>query len=193
MKIYIRLLPIFCFTTMFWSCDPAHTPKPKGYFRIEMPKREYVRWTDPQCPFSFEIPVYAEITSYRDSINEPCWKYVRFPYFNAEVFLSYKPVEGNLAAYIEDTRTLVYKHSVKASSIDETFIRSRNSNAQGIIYDIGGSAASSLQFFVTDSTSHFIRGALYFNAAPQPDSLKPVIEFLREDLMHLAGSTDWNP
>lgn len=156
-----------------------------------MPEREYVKWSDGQCPFSFEIPAYAEVTSYRDSLTEPCWKYVRFPAFNAEVFLSYKSIEGNLAAYIEDTRALVYKHSVKASSIDETFIRSRSSNAQGIIYDIGGSAASSLQFFVTDSTSHFIRGALYFNAAPQPDSLKPVIEFLREDIIHLAGSTSW--
>jgi gliding motility-associated lipoprotein GldD len=191
MKAFKQHFVILLLFTFMLSCGSDYTPKPKAYFRIEFPERQYNQWADEKCPFAFEIPEYSVMISYRDSAAEPCWKYLRFPRFNAELFISYKTVENNLNKYLEDTRMLVYKHAVKADAIDEVLVQVPANNIYGIFYDIGGSAASSMQFFVTDSTDHFIRGALYFNAPPQPDSLAPVVDFLREDIMHLIKTTKW--
>jgi len=189
--IIFTLIMVFA-VTLFSSCESDYTPKPKGYFRIELPEKEYTQWNDRKCPFQFEVPVYSAMVAYRDSISEPCWKYLRMPGFNAELFLSYKSVDGNLLSFIEDTRQLAYKHAVKADAIDEVFVQVPSQKVYGIVYDIGGSAASSIQFFITDSTNHFLRGALYFNARPQPDSLAPVIKFVRSDVMQLIKTTKWN-
>jgi gliding motility-associated lipoprotein GldD len=191
-KEIIFVLIILVGMILFSSCESDYTPKPKGYFRIELPEKEYKLWEDASCPYQFEIPIYSSMAAYRDSVNEPCWKYLRMGKFNAELFLSYKSVDDNLLSFIEDTRQLVYKHAVKADAIDEVFVQVPTENVYGIVYDIGGSAASSVQFFITDSTEHFIRGALYFNAPPQPDSLAPVIEFVRSDVMQLIKTTKWN-
>jgi gliding motility-associated lipoprotein GldD len=172
------------------GCDESYTPKPKGYFRIELPEKQYSGYEPQGCDYSFELPAYAAVAPYNDSVAEPCWKYIRFPRYKAEIFLSYKKVDNNVATYIEDAHTLAFKHSVKADIIDETLIETPN-RVYGIIYDIGGNAASPLQFYVTDSTRHFIRGALYFNHPPQPDSLEPVVNFLREDVIRLVSTTMW--
>lgn len=170
-----------------YSCDESYTPRPKGYFRIELPEKKYSVYQSTDCPYSFDLPTYAQVINYQDSVAQPCWKYIRFPQFNAEIFLSYRKVENNIGKFIEDARTLAYKHTVKAESIDETYLETAN-GVHGMIYDIGGNAASSVQFYATDSTKHFIRGALYFNVAPQPDSLAPVIQFLREDIARMMSS-----
>lgn len=180
----ILLLPSFMIILLLFSCNDVSTPKPKGYFRIDLPEKNYKVYNDANCPFQFDLPAYAEMVSYHDSIAQPCWKYIRYPKFNAEIFLSYKEVSNNINIYLEDARTLAYKHTVKANAIDETLVTTKN-GVSGMIYDIGGNAASSVQFYATDSTKHFLRGALYFNVAPQPDSLAPVIKFLREDVVRL--------
>jgi len=182
---FLNTLPYFLLVVSalsISSCDPVPTPKPKGYFRIDLPEKKYHTHTDAVCPFEFDLPDYAVVANYHDSVAQPCWKYIRFPNFNGEVFLSYKKVNGDLSTFIEDSRNLAYKHTVKASAIDETIVQTP-SGVSGIIYDIGGNAASAVQFYATDSTNNFIRGALYFNTAPQPDSLAPVIQFLREDII----------
>ena len=173
------------------SCSDAPTPKPKGYFRIALPEKTYAQYDGAPCPYSFAIPKYASVVPYKDSVAEPCWKYVRFTQFNCEVFLSYKRINGDLTKLLEDSRTLVYKHTLKAESIEETSYLVPGKKF-GVLYDIGGNAASPLQFFITDSTNHFLRGALYFNNAPQPDSLAPVIQFLRPDLIRLMESVEWS-
>jgi gliding motility-associated lipoprotein GldD len=172
------------------SCSETHTPKPRGYFRISFPEKTYSDYTPEKCPYSFELPDYSMVASYSDSITEPCWKYLRFPAFNAEIFLSYKKVDRNVSHFIEDARTLAFKHSVKADIIDETLVETPN-QVYGLIYDIGGSAASSVQFYATDSVNHFLRGALYFNHTTQPDSLAPVIQFLRQDVVRLMTTLRW--
>jgi len=179
-------LLLFCLLALT-SCSENPTPKPKGYFRIDLPEKKYTMYQSPACPFQFEIPDYAVVENYRDSLAQPCWKYIQYPRFNAEIFLSYKEVDNNISTFLEDAHTLAYKHTVKAESIDETLIGTNN-GVSGIIYDIGGNAASSVQFYATDSTKHFIRGALYFNVSPQPDSLAPVIQFLREDIVRMITS-----
>lgn len=172
------------------SCDETYTPKPKGYFRIDLPERKYVTYQPQGCPYEFELPAYATPVAYHDSLKEPCWKYLRFLKLNGEIFLSYNPVKGDVSSLAEGARTLAYKHTVKANAIDETIVEVPG-KLYGVIYDIGGNAASSIQFYATDSTRHFLRGALYFNVPPQPDSLAPVIKFLRKDIEHLITTIKW--
>jgi gliding motility-associated lipoprotein GldD len=172
------------------SCTPDYFPKPRGYFRIDLPEKEY-RLFDPEaCPFSFEVPVYSETAPDSNRLAEPCWWYVHFPRFSGSLYLSYKPVKDNVFDYIEDSYELVYKHTVKADEIGERRIATQN-GAYGLLYVIGGNAASSLQFYVTDSVHHFLRGALYFNVLPNSDSIAPVAEFLKEDVLHLIGTLRW--
>ncbi len=185
-----NFLFVVFFTTVFTSCSQNQTPKPKGYFRIDLPEKKYTLYQNENCPFQFDLPVYAEVVNYRDSMAQPCWKYIRYPRFNAEIFLSYKSVNNNIDVYLEDTRTLAYKHTVKADAIDETLVTTKHGVA-GMIYDIGGNAASSVQFYATDSVHHFLRGALYFNVTPQPDSLAPVIKFLREDIVRIMSTLEF--
>jgi len=187
---YISIFAVSCIFLSALSCTQTYTPHPKGYFRIELPEKKYQVYDGGECPYKFEIPSYAVVENYQHHQVEPCWKYIRFPQFNGEIFFSYKKVENNVGVYVEDARTLAYKHTVKAESIDETVLEVPG-KLYGVIYDIGGNAASSVQFFVTDSTNHFLRGALYFNVAPQPDSLAPVIEFLRKDIERLMMSVEW--
>lgn len=178
------------FITLFVSCDKAYAPKPQGYFRIEFPEKKYKPFSPEDCPFSFEIPQYAEMVRDTNRLAEPCWYYIKFPRYNGEIFLSHKQISGNLNRYIEDAYTLAYKHSVRADEINEKRIRN-NDGTFALIYEIGGNAASSVQFFVTDSTRNFIRGALYFNVLPNNDSLKPVIAFLNRDIQHLIRTIEW--
>ncbi|MBL7916008.1 MAG: gliding motility lipoprotein GldD [Bacteroidia bacterium] len=175
----------------FSGCDEStYTPKPKGYFRIDLPEKKYRIHAPQNCPFEFEIPDYSVMMNYKDSVKEPCWNYLNFPTLNGEIFLSYVPVQNDLQVLTENSRTLAYKHTVKADAINEAIVET-NTGVYGIIYDIGGNAASSVQFYATDSTKHFIRGALYFNVAPQPDSLAPVIRFLRRDIEHMLSTIRW--
>lgn len=186
----IQLFSIFLMLLFFTACDPPSVPKPRGYFRIDVPEKNYSEFNPSTCPFSFQIPEYAIVVYDTNRLAEPCWMYLRFPKFNAEVFLSYKPVNNNLNKLVEDARTMVYKHTVKADAINEKRF-STPYNASGVYYEIGGNAASSIQFYVTDSSRHYLRGALYFNAAPNKDSLQPVVTFLKDDVVRLINTLQW--
>lgn len=171
------------------SCDRSYTPKPAGFVRIETPEKAY-RLYDKQAQYSFEIPVYAEIQE-NARAGETGWVNLVVPQINSTLHLSYKAVNGNLVDYITDSRTLAYKHTVKADGIEETPFINPRERQYGMIYDLSGDVASAVQFFITDSTTHFLRGSLYFSCPPNRDSLRPVIEFMREDIMHLIQTTHW--
>lgn len=173
------------------SCGgDEYTPKPQGYFRIDLPKKEY-KLFEPSCPFSFEIPTYAEVKPDANNPSEPCWFDLNFNKLNASVYLSYKAVDNNINQYLEDSRTLAFKHTVKANDIDQKIISVPNKKVYGLIYSIEGNAASAYQFHLTDSTSHFIRGSLYFNNIPNQDSIQPVLDFVKEDIIQLIESFEW--
>ncbi len=173
------------------ACKRYYTPKPVGYFRISFPEKKY-QSCNSNCPFSFEHPVYSTVRIDSSPNAGDCWFNLIFPSFNATLHLSYKPVKNNLPEYIEDSRTFVYKHAIKADAIDEKRISIPEKKIYGIYYAIEGNAASSTQFFITDSTRHFLRGALYFNQQPNVDSLLPVIEFIRQDVLHLVNTARWS-
>lgn len=177
------------------GCEANYTPKPKGYYRIDFPEKSYSTFTSLDCPFSFEIPTYAIVikdTVYTEGVPEsPCWLNIGFPDFNGQIHLSYKDLKHNrLADVLEDMHKLTSKHIPKANSITETPIQTRN-NVSGLLYEVGGDAASAIQFYLTDSSRHFIRCALYFYSPPNADSIEPVVEFVREDILHMIDTWRW--
>lgn len=178
------------------ACQQTFTPKPRGYFEIPLPKKEYKVFDEPGYPYTFEYPAYGKIvkdTVFFDAKPEnPYWINLEFPGFNSKIYLSYKTIGGSnsIEQLVNDAFRLTYKHTYKAEFINERSIETPN-NVFGLFYDVGGNAASAKQFFATDSTRHFLRGALYFYAAPNADSLAPVIQFLQEDMEHLAGTLKW--
>ncbi len=172
------------------ACQRSYTPKPRGFLRIDFPAKEYVLF-DSVCPYTFEYPSYGKIVPDTDYMTEPCWINIDFPDFDGIIHISYKEVNQNLNDFIEDSRALTYKHTIKADAIKETVYSNPELEVHGILYDIKGNAASSIQFYLTDSNAHFLRGSLYFNVQPDKDSLAPVISFFREDIIHLMESFAW--
>jgi len=190
---YIVLILMSCVLTLS-SCDDDDeiiAPKPKAYFRITLPEKTYKKY-DTICPYTFEFPSYAKAIIDKDANSEPCWLNLEFPAFKSTLHLSYKSItKNNFKAILDDTYTLASKHQVKASGIKEQLIKRDSSKVYGLIYDIQGNAASSFQFFITDSTNHFMRGALYFNAVPNTDSIAPVVEFIKKDIYHFINTFEW--
>ncbi|MFI5151431.1 MAG: gliding motility lipoprotein GldD [Bacteroidia bacterium] len=174
------------------SCggDSEFSPKPKGYFRIDLPEKSY-RLYDKECPFTFEYPKYGYIEEDKERLAEPCWLNYRFPRFGATLHLSYKALSGNADNYIKDSWDLAQKHIAKASAMDNMEIGNKMDRVFGLVFNIEGNAASPLQFYLTDSIHHFIRGALYFNAVPNKDSIAPVFAFIREDIQHMITTFRW--
>ncbi len=190
MKTYFAILLIFSSLLGGISCQETYTPKPRGYFRVEFPKKEY-RTFDSIYPFRFDLPVYAKVLPDNEKGADADWLNIVYPTFNARIHMSYKPIKGNFADFEEDTRKLAYKHTVKADAIDEKIWNNEKQKVYGILYDIRGNTASSIQFYLTDSTQHFLRGALYFNLKPNKDSIAPSLEFIRSDIDRMIESFQW--
>jgi gliding motility-associated lipoprotein GldD len=179
-----------------FSCNSEYTPKPRGYFKIQLPKKEYRNFDQQGYPYTFEYPVYGTII--KDSLffdkhpENPYWINIDFPEFNARVHLSYKEIGPNkIDSLVNDAFTMSYKqHTYKASAIQPQEFSTPNGSS-GVYFTLKGNAATGNQFFITDSTRHFLRGALYFAATPNSDSLQPVNEFFKADLMHLINTLKW--
>ena len=189
----MKLNNVLQFATLFIlliliSCHGDYYPKPRGYFRIDLPEKEYRKF-DTTYPYTFEYPVYAKINPH---FKEPYWINIVFPQFRGTLHVSYKPVDNNLNKYLEDTRTMVMKHIPKANSIENKEYVDKARRVFGLTYDISGTgAASPFQFYLTDSTRNFVRGALYFKVVPNNDSLAPVIDFLEQDIQHMIETFRW--
>lgn len=178
------------------GCEEVHTPKPKSYFRIDLPEKAYREYTPSDCPFRFQYPNYAEVirdTLFFDKPTEnPCWMNIDFKELGGKIHISYKEInaQNSFEKLLEDAHKLTFKHTSKADFIDENAIQNQH-GASGIVFDVGGNAASNAQFFLTDSTHHFIRGSLYFSSTPNEDSLAPVIKFVKEDMLKMISTFEW--
>jgi gliding motility-associated lipoprotein GldD len=182
---------LLIFAVIFLSgCRERTVPKPKGYFRIDLPPKKY-RLYDTICPFIFEYPVYGRISYDVGKNKEPCWFNLEFPRNKAIIHFSYKTVNKNLPILLKESNDYAYSHSIKADAISEQPWYNRDNRVFGILYDIKGNTASSIQFFLTDSTKNFLRGALYFSSEPKADSLAPVIQFFRADIIHMIETFRW--
>lgn len=188
----MRYLLILTFLSLLEvSCHNNPLPKPRGYFRIDLPQKNYHSF-DTTFPYAFEYPIYSRIVPAHLAEGNPYWIDMEFPQFKATIYLSYKSVKGNLRPLTEDSRTFVMKHIPRATSIDQSTIIDEERKVYGTIWYIKGQeTASPCQFFLTDSSQHFIRGALYFKVKPNNDSLEPVIRFITADIEHLAATLRW--
>lgn len=190
MKLSALLVIVFVITAC--GSTPDYSPKPRGFFRIEYPKKEYRAYQE-GCPFSFDYPKYGSIEQDKSRGAKPCWQNIQFGQFNATLHLSYEPIKSKAEfnELVEDAHKLSFKHTVKATSIDEGVIAYPGKKVYGIYYTIDGNAASSAQFFLTDSTRHYLRGALYFNSEPRLDSIQPVLNFLKKDVDVMIKTFKW--
>ena len=185
---------LFAMTALFMlSCDnddEIYSPRPRGFPRISFPEKKYQLY-EGECPYTFEIPNYTKMVRDKHIGAEPCWLNLEYPQFKATIHLSYKTVNKNLGQYLEDSHDFANKHQIKATGLEEIPIVRDSAKVYGLIFDINGNTASNLQFYMTDSTQHFLRGALYFNCVPNIDSLKIVIDFIKKDVLHLISTTKW--
>jgi gliding motility-associated lipoprotein GldD len=185
---------LFLISFLFIACNNNdYLPKPRSYFRIALPEKKY-RLLDSIYPYSFEYPVYSVVRADKNSHNEPFWINLEFPAYKGTLHISYKTVknDSSLFQYFEDCRNFANKHIAKANDIEPIIISNNKNSVYGLIYDISGvGVASTYQFAVTDSVKNFMRGALYFNIAPNNDSLRPVIDFIKKDIDHLISTLKW--
>ena len=209
-----QFLKCFAALLLLAACNSTYTSKKKGYFKIDFPDHKYVLLNDPSLPYSFEYPVYAKIitdsTYFDNNPENPFWRNVDFPQFNARIFLSYKAIGGKALykikkpdgsykdslgtnyfdAMVNDAYNLTNKNEAVASSIRDSVFRTSN-GISGVFFKVGGNAATGRQFFMSDTGKNFIRGALYFDTTPNADSLMPVQNFLQADIIHLINSFRW--
>ena len=184
MKIkYLLILSIFLLS----ACTEDYSPKPLGYFRINLQEHEY-QLLDNTCDYKFLSNKQAEFIKGKAD----CWYNVYYPEHEATLYLTYKKLNNNLSTIIEESHKLAYDHSAKSDGIIETVYKNEANKVYGVLYNIHGNSASNLQFFATDSSKHFLRGSLYFNTIPNADSLQPVKEYLKEDLQILMESLKWS-
>jgi gliding motility-associated lipoprotein GldD len=213
---YFRLLRfLFCAAGLLaFSCNSVYTSKPRGYFRIPLPAHRYQAFDRPGFPYGFEYPVYGSVvqdsTYFEAQPENPYWINVDFPTLHGRFYISYIEIGGKSRFKVQNAQgqyvdslglntfqrlisssyNLTYKHTYKASSIEDS-VFTTPSGIHGIYFHIGGNAATANQFLVTDSVKHFLRGALYFDAPPNEDSLSVVNEFLKEDMKHLITTFHW--
>lgn len=192
---FILFIIVCTIAVSHFSCNSPFVPKPRGYFKIHFPKHQYQLFNQPGYPYTFEYPVYAKVvkdsTFFGEKTENPWWINIDFPQFNGRIYVSYKTIgPNNFQKLINDAFTLTNKHSEKAYSIDDSLMVTPN-GVHGMFFKVGGNVATANQFFLTDSTHHFLRGALYFDATPNQDSLAPVNRFLVEDMKHLINTFKW--
>jgi gliding motility-associated lipoprotein GldD len=195
----VKSILLICVGILCFSCEKTFVPKPKGFFRIDLPEHSYQKLSE-KHPYSFEFSKSAEVKPHKSTISEPHWVDVVYPDFRATVQITYKDLrkekfekakEKFLNELINDSYKLTSKHQVKAYAIDESIVKTPNGNTV-TIFELEGDVPSQFQFYMTDTTKHFIRGALYFRTATKNDSLKPIIDFIKIDVMHLINTLEWN-
>jgi len=210
----MRRIIYLLFALLIFSCNSNYTSKKTGYFKINFPEKKYTSFNQPGYPYTFEYPVYAKIAKdssyFEEGSKNPYWINIEFPTFNGTIFISYKQIGGtsvykiknsdgtyrdsvgvnNFDKMVNDAFNLTYKNDVKAYSIEDSLMHTPN-NVTGVFFKVSGNVATAKQFFLSDSVKHFLRGALYFDATPNEDSLRPVNAFLQEDMKHLINTLQW--
>lgn len=187
-----KIVSILAVAALLVSCGKASAPKPYGYYRITVPDTAYVDFDKsyPTYPYTFALSRNAVVKP-RDDVSEPYWINLVYPALDATVHCSYKPVQNNLRELTDDALEFVYRNASFANAIPEQDYMHPEARVYGVLFDLEGNTASSCQFFVTDSTNHFFRASVYCNCPPNADSLAPVYEYLRKDVVKMVESFEW--
>ena len=190
----------FCASSLIIACTGSTVPKPRGYPRLDQPADSFEPWTG-ACPFTAEVPTYARMTvranagmedlSTSSASDTVCWSSLRFAHQRATVFMTYRRINGDLPELIDDAHAFKDKHEAKAARIRSERILRDTARVFGNLFDVDGDVASPIVFYLTDSTSHFLYGSLYFDTRPNGDSLQPATDRIRSDVRHFAQTVKW--
>lgn len=193
MKSFVPLVVLLAFC--FASCEPdvVYTPRPRGYFRIGLPEKKYVQFDSVGVPYTMEIPDYSHM--YRSSAPQApsTWRDLYFGGFKATLYLSYHEITSDslFRQLINQSWELTEAHHEMSQAMKDSLILRPEDRVFGTVIELGGNAASLLQFYLTDSTKNFVRGSLYFYAVPNKDSLQPVLNYIKQDVFHLVKTLKW--
>ena len=194
----MRSLLLGLISLILYSCtyEQVNTPKPKMYPRVIYPSHIYETFKLDVCNFTFEKPVYANVKTGIDFFEErsshPCWFDLELKDFNGSIHFSYNEIENakSLDKLVSDAFRIVEQHNSKAEYRDEILIENNN-GVSGLLFNLEGPVASPINFFLTDTTQHFVRASLYFNSAVDPDSIAPVLEFVSKDIQKILETFEW--
>jgi gliding motility-associated lipoprotein GldD len=191
-KSTILFYILFCF-----SCkEVSYTPKPRMFPKISFPEYSLTEFSTSYCPFSFQFPDYwiyqKDSSFFGEKPEHECWFNLDIGAFNGSIHCSYSAIQSksDLTRRLKDAFKMAREHQVKANYIDEIPISKKNT-VFGMLYNIEGPAASPFQFYLTDSSRHFLRGSLYFNSKVRPDSIMPIAEFVKNDILKMLYSFEW--
>lgn len=167
------------------GCKDDVQPRPKAMLRLDYPMADYTR-SNMDCPYTFDQNILSNVKE-----NKDCSLVLDYPMMKGSIYLTYKPVNGNLDTLLVDAQKLSYEHVRKADNIiDQPFVNP-NDQVYGMFYEVSGNAASQSQFYVTDSTEHFVTGSLYFYAKPNYDSILPAAMYLQNDIRRIMETLRW--
>lgn len=194
----LRLLILSLLAILLHSCagDRVHSPKPRMFPRVHYPQQSYDTFRLEACSFTFEKPAYAEVKTgikfFGEASSHPCWFDLVLPEFNGSIHFSYNAIEdeNSLDKLVADAFRIVEQHNTKAEYREEIVIENRN-GVNGLQFNLEGPVASPINFFLTDTTSHFVRASLYFNTAVDPDSIAPVLDFVSKDIRTMIETFEW--
>lgn len=186
----LNIIAFLISSIFFYSCGKASTPRPYGYFRVDIPSHQYVRFDSAALPYTFEKSTLAAVKPVTRK-GENYWIDITYSHLKANIYCSYKPVKSNLFQLLKETHSIVYKHSIRADAITEKAFENPEKRVFGILYELTGNTASTAQFVLTDSLNHFFRGALYFDQIPNKDSIAPMAEYISRDIVRLMESFEW--
>lgn len=186
--MFKKIIPFLVITLpllLIFGCKDDVIPKPSGYLRLDYPEAKYVNFEN-ECPFAFEMNSEAIIK------KEPnCGFTITYPKMKATIYLTYKPVTKNINELLRDAQKLTYEHVIKADDILEQPYLNSDKKVFGMFYQVEGNAATNSQFYVTDSTSHFVTGSVYFYAKPNYDSIMPAASYIKNDMQRLMETLKW--
>ncbi len=185
---YISLILLF----LLISCGADYLPKPKGYNRIDLPERGFQSLQN-DLPYSFEHSVNAIVEQDSFNLTEKTRINLNYQSLGGKIHLTYFALETegkDIKTVINDVINLTAKHQIKAYGIEESMMVTPKGYT-ALVAELTGEVPTQFQFFVTDSTKNFLRGALYFNTAMKNDSLAPAIEYIKVDMVHLINTLEF--
>ena len=191
----VVIIALFSCILFLVACNSPYSSKNKGYSKLSFPAKSYQSFSQASSPYSFEYPSYAVIDEHvnkqRTGIQKGKWLNIRFPGQEATIYISYIAMQAKqLDTLVKDAYTFANNHNNRASSIVDSLFQNPQ-GVDGVFFTIGGEVATPYQFFLTDTTHHFFRGALYYDATPNQDSLAPVNAFLLADIQHILNTFRW--
>lgn len=193
----MQLRKLFFFFILFGlGCNQPYSVKPKGYQQIDLPAKQYQSFSENGYPYSFEYPIYGfidnQVSYLGNDKSKDAWLNIRYPQFGATLYVSYNKVNATtkIDTLVRDAYTFANNHNSMANFIEDSAFEI-SQNVKGVFFHIGGDVATSYQFFVTDSTRHFLRAALYFETTPNEDSLAPINQYLFKDMQHMVRTLRW--